>query len=646
MAAFTSKAAGNWNASGQTTWNEVGVPGNGDTVFITHNISVVDARIIGTSPSDQTTAAVTVTGATLTVANGGSLTCRGNVFLAGATLQVGDTNGGGTFEFDAHLATTTTTQYYCAVGTANNQSPRSWFKTRGTAASRSVVRSNAGGGNGFFGSTNAVGGTPQNDRLNGCFLDVQRCDFLRIGNGNGGGGTFQAFYPSINSDTAITYTFDRCTFTSCGDIIGVYGLPADTNFNVTNCRFAGSLGSFDLKFLSTGTVTGTRLITGTIFNKSPVIAISNATIEDNFFADGWQYAQGGGKALSIARNFIRLTANSIDIPRCGDWANNYVVVDASTYNGAGAYTATAVYSNPHWTTPQGSAAGTYAVTNCVFDSFGSDGVGDIDYGPNATGYSSSFTYNIILPDQISDAGVPRNAGTLTTNNGWSGEASVYDHNTFYSGGQGPIALAEAGNGFANMVDSYRSNIVWNAPGTSTFGFNYMAYYPTSPAGAATDQIVVTRCDYNCGFNVRSDGSNLGSNTNGHYNVRESATVGTHDVYADPNFVDTTRNFSTWVQSIQPTWGIGFAFGANLAPSRTDYNAHGMYLLALAQAGQTTDPDYDSRYTLANLLAYIRAGFAPRNAALRNAGHDGVTIGAVEAVATSNPLNLRRRMLTC
>ena len=35
--------------------------------------------------------------------------------------------------------------------------------------------------------------------------------------------------------------------------------------------------------------------------------------------------------------------------------------------------------------------------------------------------------------------------------------------------------------------------------------------------------------------------------------------------------------------------------------------------------------------IADLIAYVKAGFAPTNTALRNAGHDGVTIGAVEGV---------------
>ena len=43
MANFTSKAIGNWNATGQTTWNEVGYPvaGDGVTVQNTHIVTQV-----------------------------------------------------------------------------------------------------------------------------------------------------------------------------------------------------------------------------------------------------------------------------------------------------------------------------------------------------------------------------------------------------------------------------------------------------------------------------------------------------------------------------------------------------------------------------------------------------------------------------
>lgn len=55
MAAFTSKASGDWNADGQTTWNEAGHPdGADDTAAITHAVTAAAAVVCG---------AITLTGA-------------------------------------------------------------------------------------------------------------------------------------------------------------------------------------------------------------------------------------------------------------------------------------------------------------------------------------------------------------------------------------------------------------------------------------------------------------------------------------------------------------------------------------------------------------------------------------------------------
>ena len=84
MAAFTSKANGNWSASGQTTWTQVGVPGNGDTVTINHNITVDVNTTIGSSPATGGTAAIACDLSTnnpviLTVGTGNTLRVRGDI---------------------------------------------------------------------------------------------------------------------------------------------------------------------------------------------------------------------------------------------------------------------------------------------------------------------------------------------------------------------------------------------------------------------------------------------------------------------------------------------------------------------------------------------------------------------------------------
>jgi hypothetical protein len=84
MATFTSKATGNWSSGGQTTWNEVGVPGAGDTVTIAvgHVITVDTNTTIGSNASGVGHA-ITIAGTSstvfgkLVVPSGVTLTLRG-----------------------------------------------------------------------------------------------------------------------------------------------------------------------------------------------------------------------------------------------------------------------------------------------------------------------------------------------------------------------------------------------------------------------------------------------------------------------------------------------------------------------------------------------------------------------------------------
>ncbi len=83
MSTFTSKATGNWSAAGQTTWNEVGVPGPTDSATINSPHTVmVD---VDTTTGDNTgSAIVIVSGATLAVADAITLTVNGDIDNAGS----------------------------------------------------------------------------------------------------------------------------------------------------------------------------------------------------------------------------------------------------------------------------------------------------------------------------------------------------------------------------------------------------------------------------------------------------------------------------------------------------------------------------------------------------------------------------------
>ena len=224
MPAFTTKADGNWSATGQTTWNEVGKPGNGDTVTLSHNVTVDENTTIGSNPDDLTTAAIVMgVGKTLTIGSGFTLTVKGNV-TKGGTLTL---NAGSSFLFDKGA----TARAYQLNG-GNIQT----LRINGSSGSRCTFGAVSGsrGGSGYVGWSSA-----------GTGFSCSYCDFVRMGNTS----SYSTFYPSA---TAGEGNFDRCTFNECAriSIDGASNQPATmtncvvngyTSDNSYSCDFAGCI---------------------------------------------------------------------------------------------------------------------------------------------------------------------------------------------------------------------------------------------------------------------------------------------------------------------------------------------------------------------------------------------------------------------
>jgi len=86
----------------------------------------------------------------------------------------------------------------------------------------------------------------------------------------------------------------------------------------------------------------------------------------------------------------------------------------------------------------------------------------------------------------------------------------------------------------------------------------------------------------------------------------------YDLSVDPNFVDPTRSVLNWNGHTTDTETTEYLL------KRNGFNSTTM-----------TQSDTPTTLTVADLIAYVRAGFAPTNAALAGAGYGGVDIGAVD-----------------
>ena len=91
----------------------------------------------------------------------------------------------------------------------------------------------------------------------------------------------------------------------------------------------------------------------------------------------------------------------------------------------------------------------------------------------------------------------------------------------------------------------------------------------------------------------------------------TGTPGSHDVQANPNFVDTTRNLQTW----GVTQGVAASSSA----------AIGVY-------ASTNPANYP--VMIPQMLNWIRAGFSPTNPVFHNTAADGTDIGAVSFSAST------------
>lgn len=719
MAAYTSKATGNWTATGQTTWNEVGTPGDGDTITINagHTITIPDGAgtitvgrsLLGSpaAPSySGSTAAATVPwaapgGANIAISvvdaggkesilsayqqqywtinvskprvtmpalpagassfklyvnngNGGTMRLYASGlagaatvditsanWLAGTTdyntavvppqdavaITIADTgklvigaasptapptlvvrgdiysvqttasrtagfypitfNPGVTFEWDSSQASNPASQGYiftCSKAAQYNN----YLNFNGTSANRVTVRSNASGGNGRFTLSGYLGGLQ---------AVATYTDFLRIGT-----STTPCLDLSLNF-AGFSSSITNCTFTSCGPLASFSGgiMSSTSTFVVNDNVFTSSLETRSFRVRANNDLSsGTREIKRNYFDKivndsSFAGSMGGFTVQHNiFYGDVWI-----DPAINYAlfdSNVVRKTPStwgSYNYP--GDISNTFFLADGDFYN-------------PH-------LFGISAIRDSTFDGLilqttGSTATTDGD-GVCGTLTAASPRAHIIKNTLV----LPRSGDgtqascTLATINSSGGNQRFADiqHNTIMGSpaDEHGVQSNESVPASAASFALYRSNLYWD---TSARG----NHFNTKLAGQnpPNDNILTpSGATNNCAYNA-STYSNGGKSSDGtYYSVPTTTTVpGSGDVNVNPMFVDSTRNFEKYATT--------FGDSASVANTITRLKA-------------------DPATQIPALLAYVRGGFAPTNALLATAGHDGTTIGAVAYTAAAS-----------
>ena len=391
MAAITSAAAGLWSATG--TWTGGTVPGNGDTVTLNHTVTVDDARIVGTSPATGGADALTIgTAGKLILASGGTLQCRGPVQINNtssfALRTPVEVQAGGTFEFDASQATDPTNQtYVCDFG--NNHFGYLRLLATGTAGSHAVIRSNSGGGNGYFSA---------NGMLDTLYINATYCDFTRIGD-----ATNAFANPSLRNNSEAENRLLNCILDACGQLtLGVVAEAA--NLEWANSTWKNTVATYCIAGTAgQGAKAGgaTRSLKGCVFDKRVNtyafrdMTIGGSTTADECIFDGGLESAATSAWASMDGVFIREpTGQLVVAPSQGAGLSNaYLLND---YGGI----------DPHFIGPlvnSGTASATFDTH--VWETSGSNGGagnGFLTVSPSAA-WTLTLRRILVLPDDGGNA---------------------------------------------------------------------------------------------------------------------------------------------------------------------------------------------------------------------------------------------------
>lgn len=614
----------------------------------------------------------------LNFAAGASLTCAGDIQTtntSGSTMSAGAA---------LTLSVPSGQTFYFSPGgfTNGNQSP---LIASGSSGSRCTISKTGSG-------TASLSALPFATGFNGRgVLRLDHADVYDIGSASVDAG-FCAFY------VATDYRLTNSTFTRCGRFNSSNGQP-DQTIIVTNSRWSNSVGTTSLLLAPGATYTsGTRRLQYNSFDQAFQFGATptNFVMDDNFFGNNVVMSGATAGPTSFTHNFwgrVDFAQNTTNLYfGCND--NIYHITSSST-------------ANPHGLDPAVVNADT-TVSGWVFDGITPDNTGDLilpSTGAKANPYTLTLKNNLCLPNLAGD-----NLGTPCTLYGNAKLQVVFEHNTFCMGIQGfSYGEAGGYAGAANMIPSYQSNCAYNISAFSGQGFLLFDGL-SSPFDATAGQVTVcdyngkynhaTTTSYpNADSTVLAKGYLTSTVAFGKYVfVQTPANVGAHDITADPQFYDRTRSTQTFDQGylgypVATAWASGQTFakgdirssivvgnffslpinyrcivphtstasgatgqpGTGSAVARVAWSdywepASLEYIRQAVVAGTL----YDGRplggsnnVSLIEILRlWIRKGFAPTNPLYKNAGHDGVTIGAVEGVFAANsnyiPIIRRRR----
>lgn len=647
MTAYTSTQSGDWHDS--ATWGGLGVPGNGDTATnaLGYTVGVTQNVIIGNSPMTDTVVFNNL--GVLNVADGITFTARGGVSTHGTTGSNGQMNfgAGAEFIFDG---TVNNVKYGLRLGTATGTTAR--LKFNGTAGARCKWRSlGSGTVNGFMtaGFFSGAG-----------LIEADYPDFYQIGD-----ATNRLAYHWVPNTAGKKFYLRNFTVDKCGLLEDAVSAGAAGDFDLSNGNFTNSQNaSYSVTNIGRSGVTGLRQMINVRADK-PVrfIPVTGFTVTDCVFTGNINTSTPFVPVL-WERNLVNMNGTTASSP----------TIQADCY-----YTDSVATTNARGVLMQGAA---YDISGCVFD-YPAATTGDF-IASAATSYTLQCDHNLLLPNSAGG-----NTGKLVSPlNAPAAGGLTVDHNTVYSSlastvESGVAAYGETYAGSAGMYKSLRSNLIYTTSGVGC------ALARTNQSTVSDILVTADKGDYNA-FNAPAD--SVAGNvlvvygaSGGYVDTVATPTVamftsttglGAHDIVADPAFVDTTRCLATfdsaylgntataWATATSYTVGdivsasdSGFYGGATVnfrcinahtsvsgnattgkpglaANWRTNWQLASVYRLQVSVAEYSAAT---RQATVQDLITWVKGGWSPTNSALKDAGHDGETIGSGSFVSLGGSL---------
>lgn len=392
-----------------------------------------------------------------------------------------------------------------------------------------------------------------------------------------------------------SFTLKNVTLTDCGRISGTYNIGATCTYILDGVTFVGGEHATDSLRVENGSgyTSGDRIIKNCVFPQQVHLYTAAGFVigeegAGNYF--GATLDATAGDWISAEGNFFEDQNNLIP----GSLSNSYFCDPDST-------------DNPHNMQPLAQASPTY--DGLIFENaaaLNTSDAGDCILMPSP---GSVLTYTIQNSIVLPAAG-GRTSGCLFSALGNANVRVSCNHNTWFLTANDPTvnvpALGTVGETFntnAGQVTSFKSNIAASPTSRSAYIYRNVNGSPNDDTVDAAD------ADYNCVYNMAA------GSAGGGYNAGFTGSPGANDLNVDPDFVDPTRNIASWDASL---------------------GGPGTVANAIAELKKRNTATYNSDYNISDLIAWVRAGFSPRNAALKNAGHDGTDIGAVAVtLATGN-----------